>query len=147
MEKEIVIKEEGIEAAVAVNASITEFEEHYDRAYFEDKYKDSTKVILVAYVDNQPAGYMVSYDKSNDDSFYCWMVGVNPLFRRLGILKKLMAYMEKWAKQQGYQKIMIKTRNNRREMLSFLVKDGFNFTEVQGQLRIKDNRILLEKVL
>lgn len=147
MEKEIVIKEDTIEVAVAVNASITEFEEHYDRAYFEDKYKDSTKLILVAYVDNQPAGYMVSYDKSNDDSFYCWMVGVNPLFRRLGILKKLMAYVQKWAKKQGYQKIMIKTRNNRREMLSFLVKDGFNFTEVQGQPRIQDNRILLEKVL
>ena len=147
MTKSIVIKEGSIEVAVKVNATITEFGKPYDKTYFEDRYKDSVNVILVAYVDNQPAGYMVSYDKNNDGSFYCWMAGVDPLFRRLGLLDKMMRYVNDWSKNHGYKKLTIKTRNNRREMLSYLVKSGFYFTEVQSQPSIEDNRILLEKVV
>jgi ribosomal protein S18 acetylase RimI-like enzyme len=147
MSKNIVVKEDSIEVAVKVNATITEFDKPYDKAYFEDRYKNSVSLILVAYVDNQPAGYMVSYDKNNDGSFYCWMAGVDPLFRRLGLLNSMMQYLNDWAKNHGYNRLTIKTRNNRREMLSYLVKAGFNFAEVQPQPFIEDNRILLEKVV
>jgi ribosomal protein S18 acetylase RimI-like enzyme len=145
MEKIITIKEDPIEVAVGINATITEFDEAYDRAYFEDRCRDRTNLVLVAYVDGQPAGYMVSYDKDGDGSFYCWMAGVDPLFRRLGLLDRMMRYLYDWARERGYQKLTIKTRNNRREMLSYLVKAGFNFTEVQPQSSIGDNRIILEK--
>ena len=141
----IVIKEDSIEVAVNVNANITEFDEPCDKAYFESRYQNAEKLILVAYVDSQPAGYMVSYKKDDDSSFYCWMTGVDPQYRRLGLLHKMMHYMTDWAKSKGYNKITIKTRNNRREMLAYLVKNGFNFTEVQPQPFIQDNRILLEK--
>jgi len=50
------------------------------------------------------------------------MAGVNPNFRKKGILKKLMNYQDNWAKEKGYKKIKIKTRNARREMLSYLIK-------------------------
>lgn len=147
MTKNIVVKEDSIEVAVKVNATITEFDKPYNKAYFEDRYKNSAKLILVAYVDNQPAGYMVSYDKNNDGSFYCWMTGVDPLFRRLGLLNLMMQYLFDWAKNKSYSKITLKTRNNRREMLSYLVKSGFYFAEVQSQPSIEDNRILLEKIV
>lgn len=139
MTKNIIIKEDSIEVAVKVNATITEFDTPYDKAYFQDRYKGLANLILVAYVDNQPAGYMVSYDKNNDDSFYCWMTGVDPLFRRLGLLNQMMQYLFDWAKNKSYNKIVIKTRNNRREMLSYLVKSGFYFTEVQSHSSIEDN--------
>lgn len=145
MAKNIEIKEDSIDVAVKVNATITEFDNQCDKSYFEDRYKDSAKLILVAYVDNQPAGYMVSYDKNQDGSFYCWMAGVNPNFRRLGLLNQMMQYLLAWAKNNGYSKVTIKTRNNRREMLSFLVKSGFNFTEIHPYPSIEDNRIVLEK--
>jgi hypothetical protein len=61
MPKNIQIKEDSIDVAIKVNGTITEFDNHYDKSYFEDRYKDSAKLILVAYVDNQPAGYMLSY--------------------------------------------------------------------------------------
>lgn len=145
MEPNIIIKEDSIETAVKVNTTIIEFDKPYNKAYFENKYQNSDKLILVAYVDNHPAGYMISYDKNKDGSFYCWMAGVNPLFRRFGILNKMMQYLNNWAKNHGYKKIIIKTRNNRREMLSYLVKSDFYFTEVQIYPFIEDNRILLEK--
>lgn len=147
MKNNITIKEDSIDVAVKVNATIVEFDKPYDKAYFEERYEGKENLILIAYVDNHPAGYIVSYDINSDGSFYCWMAGVDPNFRRLGILKKLMEYLNDWAKSKGYKKITIKTRNNRREMLSFLVKAGFNFTEVQAQPSVKDNRILLERII
>lgn len=57
----------------------------------------------------------------------------------------LMNYQEEWAKKRGYTKIKIKTRNNRREMLHYLVKCGFCFYRVEEQENIGENRILLEK--
>jgi len=145
MAQEIVVKEVLIEEAVKVNASIVEFDEPYSKEYFEERYKGKEKLIIIAYLDNQPAGYMVGYDKFGDGSFYCWMAGVSPKFRKKGVLKALMGYLEKWSKKKGYNKIKVKTRNNRREMLAYLVKYGFYFTEVDQRPEIKDNRILLEK--
>lgn len=145
MKKNIVIKENLIDVAVKVNATVVEFDEPCDKSYFENRYQNVEKLILVAYVDSQPAGYMVSYKKDDDGSFYCWMAGVDPQYRRLGLLHKMMNYLSDWAKSKGYNRITIKTRNNRREMLAYLVKTGFNFIEVQSQPFIEDNRILLEK--
>lgn len=147
MPEEIIVKEVPIEEAVKVNETIVEFDETYSKKHFEEKYKDKEKLIIVAYLENQPAGYMVSYDKFGDGSIYCWMGGVNPKFRRNGVWKALMSYLEKWAKNKRYDKIKIKTRNNRREMLSYLIKYGFDFTEVIRYPNTEDNRILLEKKL
>lgn len=130
-----------------MNETIVEFDKPYDKKYFEDRYQNLDRLILVAYIKDFPVGYTVSYDRDKDGSFYCWMAGVNPKFRRLGILNKLMEYQYHWAKNHKYKKIKIKTRNNRREMLSFLIKSEFNFTEVKPWDNIKDNRILLEKLL
>lgn len=147
MSKNITIKEVPIEEAIKVNATIVEFDAPYQKDYFEERYKNKEKLIIVAYVDNQPAGYIVGYDKFEDGSFYCWMAGVNPKFRKLGLLKAMMDYEDKWSKDKNYNKIKIKTRNNRREMLAYLVKYGFFFTEVVQQPNMDDNRILLEKEL
>lgn len=149
MEK-IQVKEAPIEEVVKVNAEIIEFEEPgwpHPKGYFENRYKDKDKLIVVAYASDKPAGYLVSYDKFGDGSFYLWMAGVDPKYRRKGILKTMIEYSEKWAKRKGYKKIKIKTRNNRREMLAYLVKYGFSFTGVEPKPDIKDNRILAEKEL
>ena len=141
--KEIVVKEAPIEEAVQINKCVTEFDP-YPKEYFETRYKDKDTLIIAAYIDDKPAGYLVGYNVS-DNEFYCWMVGVSPVFRRKGVLKALMDYQEKWAKKREYKKITIKTRNNLREMLAYLVAYGFYFTEVIQRPAVEDNRILLEK--
>lgn len=141
----ITVREAPLEEAVKVNNTITEFGEPYAQSYFEKRIASRISLIIVAYVDEKPAGYIIGYDKYDDSSFYCWMAGVNPRYRGIGVLKALMNYQEKWAKEKGYTKIKIKTRNNRREMLSYLIKYGFNFIEVEKQPDRDENRILLEK--
>ena len=73
------------------------------------------------------------------------MTGVDVNYRRLGILTQLMDYQTNWAKDKGYHILKIKTRNTRREMLSFLIRNGFYFTDVETKENIKDNIINLQK--
>lgn len=145
MKADIVVKEVPLEEAVKVGETVVEFGETYPKSYYEDRYGDSEHLIIVGYVDGQPAGYIVGYNRDDDGSFYCWMAGVNPLFRGKGVLKELMAYQLDWAKNHGYTKIRITTRNNRRSMLTYLVKYGFLFTEVTPADNMEENRIHLEK--
>lgn len=50
-----------------------------------------------------------------------------------------------WAGQKGYNILKIKTRNNRREMLNFLLKNGFYFINIEEKKDVKNNRINLQK--
>lgn len=145
----IEIKEVDINEAIEVHKSVLEFNEtEPNPEYFENRYKNKDKLIIVAYYNNIPIGYVIGYDKYEDEeSFYCWMAGVNNNYRRLGALKALMNYQIKWARDKGYKKLKIKTRNNRREMLSFLVKADFYFTSVEPKERIQDYRINLERII
>lgn len=144
---DIIVKEVSIEEAIKVNKRVIEFTEtDGSKEYFENRYKDSQKLIIVAYYQEKPIGYIIGYDKfkDNKESFYCWMAGVDYEYRRIGALTELMKYQINWARENGYKKLKIKTRNSRREMLSFLVKTGFNFTSVEENENILENRINLE---
>jgi len=55
MSKNITIEEVPIEEAIKINATIVEFDTPYQKNYFEDRYKGKDKLIIVAYVDDQPA--------------------------------------------------------------------------------------------
>ncbi|PIN73475.1 hypothetical protein COV20_04595 [Candidatus Woesearchaeota archaeon CG10_big_fil_rev_8_21_14_0_10_45_16] len=142
---ELVVKEASLPEAATVNATITEFDRVFDAPYFSQTIGSKKHLIIVAYLSGRPVGYVIGYDKFSDGSFYCWMAGVDPEHRRKGILKAMMTYFNSWVRGKGYEKIKIKTRNNRREMLSYLVKERYNFTEVEPQENIEDNRIMLEK--
>ena len=150
MENNIEIKETNIDEVLKVNKNVIEFSDdvNLNKEYFENRYQNKEHVKIVAYLNDIPIGYIVGYDKFNDgESFYVWMAGVDYKYRRKGALTKLMQYQFDWAKRQGYSKLKIKTRNARREMLSFLVKNGFNFTEVEKKENIIENRINLEKII
>jgi len=143
--EEIVVKEVKLEDAFKVHSDIEEFKEANDTIdLFEDRIKGKDNVILVAYYNDNPAGYMISYDRYGDGSIYCWMAATKSEYRRHGILKNLMNYQMKLAKESGYNKVKIKTQNDRREMLSYLVKNGWNFTDVKEKDDIMRNKISLE---
>lgn len=145
MKNNIVVKEVSIDEIVKVNQNVIEFDGKDTKAEdFEKRYQDKDKLLIVAYYENIPIGYIIGYDRDNDGSFYCWMAGVDNNYRRLGALTSLMNYQMDWAKKKGYTKLKIRTRNNRREMLSFLVKNGFNFVSVEEREDITENRINLE---
>lgn len=140
------IKEINFEEAEQINNEVPEFDK-YSNEYFRERVGLKKSLILGAYVDGKRTGYLIAYDKFEDGSLYCWMAGVVLNFRKNGVLTSLMNFQNNWAKENGYSKVKIKTRNNRREMLAYLVKNGFLFTSVEEKSDIEENRILLEKSL
>ncbi len=144
----ITIVESPIEDAVAVNRTVTEFESPYNTVHFNQRIFGKPHLILVGQVNEVSAGYLVSYeDRHYPSSFYVWMAGVNSKFRKKGVLKAMMQYQENWAKEKGYKKLVLKTRNSRREMLSYLIAHGYNFVEVIPKEKIEDTEILAEKII
>ena len=143
----IVIKEVQLGEALKVFPKIIEFDrkEAGTVDYCKERIGNSICLILAAYVNNDNAGYLIAYEKESD--FYCWCVGVSPEFRRLGLLSKMMEEYEDFAKKHNFNKVTIKTVNDKRAMLAYLVKNNWYFTEVLEKNDITKNEIRLEKEL
>lgn len=146
IKNKIEIREITIEEAFEVHGRVLEFDELSVIEDFINRYTGKVHVIIGAYLEEKLVGYIIAYDKHQDNQrFYIWMAGVDNNYRRLGALKKMIDYVTIWAKENGYSKLAIKTRNNRREMLNFLTKNDFNFTYVEPKDDVRENRIELEK--
>ena len=143
----ISIQEGNIAQVVALSLQIPEFVNPYPATIYEEKMKDKKHLILLAYVENHAVGFKVGYERMQDGSFYSWMGGVLPAFRKKGIAKQLAIAQHTWAKAQGYQKIRFKTRNCHRNMLLMAISDGFQIIDVEPKEQVEEYRIWLEKAL
>jgi GNAT superfamily N-acetyltransferase len=142
------IVEAKLDDVLTVHTQIPEFfEPQVNKDWFATRLENTRHLILCAYSKNKPIGYLIAYDRYGDNSFYCWMTAVIPDYRENGVLTAMMKYLFAFARQKSYSKIKIKTRNDKREMLTYLTKFGFNFTLVEPRENIKDNRVYLEKSL
>ncbi len=104
-------------------------------------------LLLMAKVNGQPVGFKVGYKRWNNGSFYSWLGGVLPNYRRMGVAKALAQKQEDWVKKKGYQSIIFKTRNRFANMLLFGINNGFNIIKVTKAATIADYRIYLQKFL
>lgn len=103
-------------------------------------------LILIARHNKQIAGFKVGYALDNT-TFYSWLGGVAPDFRRKGLARLLAERQETWARIKGYKRVRLKTRNCFAAMLQFAIGSGFQIIEVDPRKIIKQNRIILEKEL
>lgn len=145
---EVKIIEGTIKDCLEVMSHIPEFgDNQYDEAVFRNRLSGTEYLILIALRDNHNVGFKVGYRRGEDGSFYSWMGGVIPEFRKLGIAKKLADTQEEWAKKRSYTSITFKTRNYLKPMLIFALKNGFNIIDVIPKEKITNHRIILRKQL
>ncbi len=142
----IIIKTEELQTAVDLSIQIPEFDDPYPIEVYSDRLK-TDRLILTAYVNNEIAGFKVGYDRFQDDSFYSWMGGVLPEYRKQGVAEKLADHQEKWAKELGYKAIKLKTRKKNKAMIAFSLKRGFDITEEIPKIPEGETRIWMEKIL
>jgi ribosomal protein S18 acetylase RimI-like enzyme len=148
-ETSIIIRECEIwDSALQAHNSIEEFD-HWDDKNFQQVIHEETKphYILVASEENKPVAYLIGYNRWKDGSFYIWMTGVHKEYRRHHLFSQMLQQVTNWAKLNGFVSLKLKTRNNRREMLYFLVKNGWNFIELTPYPNVVDNRLLAMKSL
>lgn len=142
------IKKGSIENAVAISNLIPELKNPHSQEVYENRMKGKKHLILIAYVDDKKIGFKVVYDKFEDgENFYTWMGGVVPDFRKKGIADALANEQETWIKQNGFQNVILKTRNKHQGMLTFAIKNNFKIIEIEPKENIEEHRILLKKVL
>lgn len=144
----VTIRRGTVAECVAISKQIPEFYDGiYDEKVYETRLFNTKSLILVALDRNTPVGFKLGYQRDNDGSFYSWMGGVLPGYRQLHIAQQLADAQEVWVKQEGYDAIVLKTRNRFKAMLIFAIKNGFCIEGVEQKEIIEDYRITLRKKL
>jgi ribosomal protein S18 acetylase RimI-like enzyme len=141
----IEILQTSIETAWEVSLLIPELVNPHPANEYHHRMDGKTSLCLVAYLEGRPAGFKVGYDKFGDGSFYTWMGGVVPAYRRNHIAKALADAQEAWAAMQGFNSIILKTRNRHQAMLIFALSNGFSITGVEPMETLEEYRIVLKK--
>jgi len=138
--------------AFEVYCSVPEFAPHaaIDAAEFERRLTSDSALVLIAYDDAEALGFKVGYDRYNDGSWYSWLGGVLPAFRRRGIAKALLERQEAWARDAGYGRIYVKTRNRFGAMHAMLASAGYQIVALgapSATTPLADLRLTLVKAL
>lgn len=108
--------------------------------FFKQRLIEKENIIsIIAYHKQKPVGFKIGYHY-NESTFYSWVGGVLPNYRKQGIAKQLAKLQENWAKQQGYTKLRTKSMNRFKPMMILNLKNGFDiqqiYTNDNGQTKI-----------
>ena len=111
-----------------------------DVDFFKGRFNNHPKITSVLAYDNQELiGFKSGYPY-NDDTFYSWVGGVLPGYRKKGIASRLAEHQELAAKSQGFRKMRTKSMNRFKPMMILNLKRGFNiikvYTNAKGQTKI-----------
>jgi ribosomal protein S18 acetylase RimI-like enzyme len=140
------IRTGSIEEAVSLSQKIPEFQSPAGTATYRKRLEGRAHLILIAESD-RPCGFKVGYDREGDGSFYSWMGGVLPSYRRLGVARALADEMEIFCRNSNYSRLRMKTRNEHKAMMQFAIRNGFYLIGFKAYPNVLESRILLEKQL
>ena len=141
------IHEGKLDDAVMVSANVPEFDDPYEIPEYSKRLYSTTHLILTAYDDHNPIAFKIGYQRHFDRSFYSWMGGVLPNYRRKGIANSLADHQETWAKKNGYNLIRMQTREKHKPMLALAIKRGFQITNRNEKTSNSNTHIWMSKPL
>ncbi len=137
------ISSELLEKVLLLYAAI--FEDHKPD-FFKQRIKEKEDVlILLVYDAKKLIGFKVGY-RYNNTTFYSWVGGVLPTYRKNGIAQKLIHLQHQWATEHQYQKIRTKSMNRFKPMLILNLKNGFDIVQVYTN-DSQQTKIIFEKKL
>jgi GNAT superfamily N-acetyltransferase len=125
--------------------AIPEFEQSYSSQEINRRLLSTASLLLIAKIEGEVAGFKLGYQTA-DDVFYSWLGGVSPDYRGLGLAKSLLEYQERWASEQGYNRIEVKTRNCFPAMLKILINNQYQITAMTADHQhLSQNTLHLQK--
>lgn len=118
-----------------------------ERAFFERRLQGRLNpVILVAQIDRRPVGFAIGYE-NKPRTFYCWLIGVLPDFRRAGIASQLMEAIAAWARDHAYHTIRFECFNTQRPMLHLAINQNYDIVGLRYDSDNGQNLIILEHAI
>lgn len=142
----VIVREGSLEEAVSVVEQITEFAKKESVASLSERLAGKTSLILVAEEAGVLLGFKMGYEL-DENTFYSWFGGVSSLARNKGVAQAQLDVQELWVKQQGYQQLKVKSRNQFPAMLRLLLRNGYLIEKLEEKEDINDHRIhFLKKI-
>ncbi|MCU0399473.1 MAG: GNAT family N-acetyltransferase [Algoriphagus sp.] len=130
-----------------VHERIPEFPGKASLDFYTERLRHRLHLGLVAEKDGELLGFKVGYQSDTPDTFYSWMGGVRPEFRKYGIANALAEYQENWAREKGFKSVFFKTRNRFPAMIIFGLSRSFKIMEVIPKGGVEDYRVVMWKEL
>jgi len=130
-----------------VHEHIPEFPGKASLDFYTERLKHRLHLGLVAEKEGELLGFKVGYQSDNPDTFYSWMGGVRPEFRKHGIANALAECQENWSREKGFKSVFFKTRNRFPAMITFGLSRDFKIIEVIPKGGVEDYRVVMWKEL
>lgn len=83
---------------------------------------DGPCLVLTAWLDGRPAGYLVAKDDTRMDELYVDYLGVDPAARGRGPGRALLLDAMRWAEDRGRRRAALTVRQDRAEALSLYLQ-------------------------
>ena len=107
---------------------------------------DAIRHVVVAYAGGRPVGCGAIKEFENGTMEVKRMYTL-PEFRGKGIASQLLAELEKWAAELGYQKCILETGKKQPEAIALYQKNGYRDIPNYGQYAGVENSVCFEKDL
>ena len=87
---------------------------------------DGTRLVLTAWLDGRPSGYLIAKDDATMDELYVDYLGVDPAARGNGLGRALLDGAMHWGACCGRGRAALTVRQDRKEALSLYLQCGFH---------------------
>ena len=116
-----------------------------DEDFFRRRFMGRHNIcMLVAIVDKAHVGFIVGFELT-PTTYFCWVCGVIPDFRRLGVATQLMQGLEAWAHEHHYSTIRFECQNQHRPMLHVAITEGYDLVGIRWDSATAQNVVIFEK--
>ena len=134
---------EGLPKPEVLGEIIRVYEELFsdaDQDFFIKRLKTHENSLSILALDQgRLIGFKIGYPVLND-TFYSWIGGVLPEYRKKGVANTLAQLQENWAIEKGLKRLKTKSMNQYKPMIMLNLKRGFDITKVytneKGQTKI-----------
>ena len=116
-----------------------------DTSFFDRRFRNRVNVLnLIAEVDRQPVGFCSGFELK-PDTWFSWLIGVLPGFRRQGVGAQLMDAEHAWAADHAYRYVRMECHNQHRAVLHLAISCGFDIVGLRYDHERNDNLIIFGK--
>jgi len=105
---------------------------------------DAIKHVVVAYIKNEPVG-CGSIKAFDDESVEIKRMYVSNLQRRKGVAQEILAELEQWAAELGFERCVLETGTKQPEAIALYQKLGYSIIPNYGQYAGIENSVCMQK--
>lgn len=118
-----------------------------DESFFARRFQGRHNVmIFLAMLDEQPVGWSIGFELM-PTTYFCWLCGVVPDARRLGIATQLMQALQAYAGENDYTILRFECQNQHRPMLHLAITEGYDLVGIRWDTATANNVAVFEKDL